>query len=182
MNEGITAAHAQSHTHVEHVQFEDHAKRTESTEFRKNKRTLVRQLHLGCWVCGGKDHPEVHHIHEWALWPALDPERVLDTLHVFDPYGFTHQIGEKSIESPDDIRNLLVLCGHCEINGIPVPGGHHRGRDAGVHELTFPTWVAQRAVKPGHSITKAIAHVKEQDAKLAHKPLQPLGNANAETV
>lgn len=159
--------HEMKHSVTEFVEIPDHAKRTESALFSRNKRTLVRQLDLPCWVCGNRDHREVHHIHEWALWGALDPDKALDTLHVFDPYGFTHQIGEKPLESPDDIRNLLVLCGHCEINGVPVPGGHHRGVDAGIHDLTFPTWIAQRAVKPGVSITKAVQAVRAIDKGLA---------------
>jgi hypothetical protein len=95
---------------------------------------------------------------------------VLDTLHIFDPYGYTHKMGDIPIDSPDDIRNLMVLCGRCEIDGVSVPGGHHRGVNAGVHDLTFPTWIAQRAVKAGTSITKAIQHVKEVDTGLAGNP------------
>lgn len=162
--------HDHKHSFTELVSFPDHAERTESMEFRKNKRLLVKQLDIPCFVCGNRDAREVHHIHEWALWEALDPEKVLDTLHVFDPYGYTHKMGEHPMETPDDVRNLLVLCGHCEIDGVSVPGGHHRGVNAGVHDLTFPTWIAQRAVRPGVSITKAIAHIKEVDTGLAGKP------------
>lgn len=143
--------------------------RVESSEFRRNKRVMVRQLDLPCWICGCRDKREVHHIHEWALWNALDPEKVLDTLHVFDPYGYTHQIGEKPIESPDDIRNLLVLCGEHTVDGVTIPGGHHRGENLGVHDLSFPIWVAQRAVKAGFSITKSVQHVKLFDAKSLQK-------------
>jgi hypothetical protein len=159
--------HEHKHSITEYVNYPDHVKRVESAEFRKNKRILVRQLDLPCWICGCRDAREVHHLHEWALWEALDHEKVLDTLHVFDPYGFTHKIGEVAIESPDDIRNLLVLCGSHTIDGVTVPGGHHRGINMGVHDLTFPIWVAQRSVKPGLSITKAVERVKENDRKLA---------------
>lgn len=158
--------HAHKRTFTEYVLVPDHAKRTASELFRRNRRHLVRQLDLPCWVCGNRERREVHHIHEWALWGALDPDKVLDTLHVFDPYGFTHQLGEKPIESPDDIRNLLVLCGHCEVDGVAVPGGHHRGTNAGVHDLTFPVWIAQRAVKAGVSVTKAIDQVRAKDKEL----------------
>lgn len=137
--------------------------RTESSLFRKNRRHLLRHLGLGCFHCGSGDHLEVHHIHEWALWDALDPEKVFDNLHAFDPYGFTRNGPDEPPKDPDDLRNLLVLCGHCEIEGVPVPGGHHRGKDAGVHDLTFPIWFAIRAVKEGISITEAIQHVKRID-------------------
>ncbi len=162
-------SHEQKHSITEFVVYEDHEKRTESALFRKNKRVMVRQLDLPCWICRSRDHREVHHIHEWALWPSLDPELVLDTLHVFDPYGYTHQLGDVPIETPDDIRNLLVLCGHCEIDGVSVPGGCHRGVDAGVHELTFPVWIARRSVRAGMSITKAIQTVRELDARIRSK-------------
>lgn len=162
----ITAAHEQRHTMIEVVEYEAHEARTESSEFRKNKRQMVRQLDLPCWCCGSREKREVHHIHEYSLFDALDPEKVLDTLHVFDPYGFTHQNSDKPIETPDDIRNLIVLCGSHTIDGVEIPGGHHRGINLGIHDLTFPIWIAQRAVKPGENITEAIEHVKKLDAHL----------------
>ena len=152
--------HEEDRTIHEFIEYPDHEKRTESSEFRANKRRLVRQLDIGCWICGSKDKREVHHIHEWSLWNALDPERVLDSLHAFDPYGYTHAGGDKPIESPDDLRNLVVLC---EV--------HHRAINTGVHSLTMPIWFPQRSVKAGMAITKAIEHVKEQDEKLK-KPLK----------
>lgn len=166
-----SGTHDEKHSITEYIAYPDHEKRTESPEFVKNKRILVKQLDLPCFICGNRDSREVHHIHEWALWGALDHEKVLDTLHIFDPYGFTHQKGDQPILSPDDIRNLLVLCGHCEVNGTDVPGGHHRGVSTGIHEMTFPIWIAQRAVKAGLSITKAVQHVQAIDKKLSGKPV-----------
>lgn len=157
--------HEVKHSFTEFVSYPDHDTRADSAEFIKNRRIMVKQMDLPCWVCGNREHREVHHLHEWALWGALDKDKVLDTLHVFDPYGFTHTAGEKPIESPDDMRNLLVLCGSCEIDGVAIPGGHHRGKNAGIHDLTMPTWLAQRAVKPGLSITKAIADTISKDKK-----------------
>jgi hypothetical protein len=150
--------HAEERTIHEFIEYPDHAKRTESALFRENKRRLVRQLKVPCWVCGGREQLEVHHIHEWSLWDALDPAKVLDTLHAFDPYGYTHAGGDKPIESPDDLRNLVVLC---EL--------HHRGVDTGVHDLTMPIWLPQRAVKDGVAITQAVQHVKGKDAELVVK-------------
>jgi hypothetical protein len=159
--------HEQKHTITEFIEYPDHEARTESAEFRKNKRILVKQLDLPCWTCGSRDHREVHHLHEWALWGALDAEKVLDTLHQFDPYGFTHKMGEQPIESPDDIRNLLVLCGHhTTLAGEEIPGGHHRGVDLGIHDLTFPIWLALHSAKDGVELTKAVSHVKAKDAEL----------------
>ena len=151
----ITKPHEESRTIHEFIEYPAHEDRTESSEFRANKRRLVRQLDIGCWICGGKESREVHHIHEWSLWNALDPDKVLDSLHAFDPYGYTHAGGDKPIESPDDLRNLVVICEK-----------HHRGVNTGVHDLTMPIWFPQRAVKAGVSITKAIEYVKGKDSAL----------------
>lgn len=163
----VTQVHEEKRTLHEVVEFPGHESRTESAEFSRNKRLLVKQLDVGCWICGSRDAREVHHLHEWSLWPALDPVKVLDTLHVFDPYGYTHKMGEQPIESPDDIRNLVVLCGSHTLDGIEIPGGHHRGVNLGVHDLTMPTFLALRATRPRVEITKAIAHAKDEDRKLA---------------
>lgn len=162
----VDQIHEEDRTIHEEVEYPAHEQRTESSEFRRNKRILVKQLDLPCWICGSRDSREVHHLHEWSLWPALDQEKVLDTLHVFDPYGYTHKMGEQPIESPDDIRNLLVLCGVHTLDGVEVPGGHHRGVDLGVHDLSMPTWLALKSVKTGVEITKAISHAKNEDKKL----------------
>lgn len=161
----VDKVHEQAIRLTQDVLYPAHEERTESAEFRKNKRLLVKQLDVPCWICGSRDSREVHHLFEWSLWSALDPEKVLDTLHVFDPYGYTHKMGEQPIESPDDVRNLVVLCGHHEVAGVPVPGGHHRGVNLGVHEITLPIWLSLRAVKPGVEITKAVAHAQNEDKK-----------------
>lgn len=151
----MTEGHDEKHTFTEFIDYPAHETRTESAEFRANKRRLVKQLDIGCWICGSKENREVHHIHEWSLWNALDPEKVLNSLHAFDPYGYTHAGGDKPIESPDDLRNLVVIC---EV--------HHRGIGTGVHALTMPIWLPQRAVKKGVSITQAIVHVQSKDNSL----------------
>lgn len=156
-----TPQHEQIETFREEVEYPAHAQRTESAEFGRNKRQLVKQLDLPCWICGSRDKREVHHfIAEWALWDDVDPDKMLDLVHIFDIYGFAHKMGEQPIESPDDIRNLMVLCGSHTVDGVEIPGGHHRGVDTGIHRLTFPIWVAQRVVKDGITITKAIPGTK----------------------
>lgn len=153
-------------TITEVVDYPDHAKRTASALFRRNSRKLIKTLDTPCWICGGRGAREVHHIHEWSMWNALDPERVLDTLRVFDPYGFTAAHDDLPLTSPDDLRNLLVLCGDQAGDGVRREGGHHRGLNQGVHNLTFAVWLAQRSVRPGIDVTPFIKRVQGDDDKL----------------
>ncbi len=163
--------HETKRTLVEEVIVPDHPPRKASHEFLTNRVLLITRMGLGCWICGSfgsKAAPlEVHHLHEWSLWDALDPAKVLQTLHCFDPYGFTMKAGLAPIESPDDVRNLLVLCSSCELEGQAIAGGHHRGVDAGIHALTWPIWLAQRAARAGVSLTEALTSAKAADPALA---------------
>lgn len=151
-----TKKHEQRQTLHQDVVYPDHVERTTSKEFRHNRHTLVDQLDLPCWICGSREKREVHHLHEWALWNSLDPSKVLNTLRCFDPYGFTKNNPSEPVESPDDIRNLLVLCGEHSQDGKTIPGGHHRGVDIGIHTITFPIWLSIRAKKDGIDIVDPV--------------------------
>lgn len=141
------AEHEQRETLTIDIEYPDHAQRTESPEFAANKRTLVTKLDTPCFCCGGKDHREVHHfIIEWAEWDFADPAKVLIAAHRLDIYGYAGQLGDKPIESPDDIRNLVVICAKC-----------HRGRGTGIHLVPFPNWIAQVVARDGEVICKPIA-------------------------
>ncbi len=172
--------HLDKRTLTEEVLVADHPPRKASAEFERNRVLLLVQNGKRCWICDQPGQPgaplEVHHLHEWSLWPSLDPAKVLQTLHCFDPYGYTEKLGDAPIDSPDDIRNLLVLCASCEIEGKAIAGGHHRGVDAGVHAVTWPIWLAQRAVRAGVSVTEALTSAKAADPALAGPQGPPDGS------
>lgn len=139
----VTFAHEQDETLHQIVLYPEHAQRTESEEFRRNKHELVHGRDEPCWISGSREKREVHHFFEWSLWNSLDPVKVLEVLKMLNPYGYPEADYEKPIESPDDIRNLVVLSEE-----------YHRGPYKGVHMITFPIWIAQKAVKDGVQITE----------------------------
>lgn len=139
-----TPAHEQVETLEIDVEYPEHAQRTESAEFGLNKRLLVTKLDLPCFSCGSKTAREVHHmVIEWAEWDNADPAKVLQLVHQFDIYGYASQLGDKPVLSPDDIRNLVVICACC-----------HRGRGTGIHMVPFPNWISQVAAKQGIVVLK----------------------------
>lgn len=127
------------------VEYPEHVQRTCSAEFAANRRQLIQKLDTPCFSCGSKEGREVHHFvceyaeAEWADW-----EKVFKLVHHFDIYGFAAQMGDKPITSPDDIRNLVVLCESC-----------HRGAGVGIHLVPFPNWIAQVMVRDGEVVLKA---------------------------
>ncbi len=148
--------HEVTRTLHEDIIYPAHEKRTESELFAKNKRILVHEKDTPCWICGSKENREVHHLIEWSLFPAIDPQKMLEILRFFDFYGYTKADPNTIPETPDDIRNLLVLC-----------ETHHRGVDNGVHDLTLPIWLALKVKKDDINITEQVEVVKKADKKLS---------------
>lgn len=143
-----TAAHEQSERLKVTVEYPEHVERSNSAEFNANKHRLVNKLGLGCWKCGTLDNLEVHHfIIEWSEWNNADPAKVLKIMHKFDAYGFAQdglKQGDPLPTSPDDIRNLMVLCMAC-----------HRGSGVGIHLVPVPFWFADLVKKDGTIVLKA---------------------------
>ncbi len=141
-----TPAHEQRETITIDVEYPEHAQRTESAEFSQNKRTLVHKLNTPCFCCEGLENREVHHwCIEWAEWENADPTKVLRKMHQMDIYGYAALYGDKPVESPDDIRNLVVICAKC-----------HRGKGTGIHLVPFPNWISQVVAKKGVTVLKAL--------------------------
>ena len=141
----MTDAHEQDEEIIEHDLIAAHAERAESELFRHNKALLGAQ-HTGCWfntdVCDASRPIEAHHIVEWSEWPKVDPIRLKALLISFDPYGYSARMAAQPIDTPDDIRNLILLYDRC-----------HRGVGLGAHHLTWPTSWARKARRDGENIT-----------------------------
>lgn len=179
----ILAEHLRVATLKERYWIPQHDKRRTSKKFKKNKQFLRDDVKLACWVCGkkqSKQRPlEVHHIFEWAMWNALDRKRVTRILKVLEFYedGYKATAGNRSrldkaldkawktgdLRSPDDIRNLVVLCQE-----------HHRLRFTGTHMISFPIWMCLAAVSKDFRIIRkdivdAVRPIERIDAALADK-------------
>jgi hypothetical protein len=156
-------------TITEYISIPEHDDRTASYEFKENRKKLIYNRAIGCYICGSQNKQEAHHILEWSLWNALDPVKALNVLKLFDFHGYAKLDPDTPLTTPDDIRNLVLLCGeYTTPEGKVVMGGHHRGFNFGIHELTFPIWLAQKAVKDGLSITNAIEKIKQLDSNLVN--------------
>jgi hypothetical protein len=144
-----TPVHEQVETLRVDVEYPEHVQRTESAEFAANKHRLINRMGLPCWnpSCGGTDKLEVHHyIIEWSEWDNADPAKVLKIMHRFDAYGFAAdgvKQGDPPPTSPDDLRNLVVLCETC-----------HRGACQGIHQVPLPFWFANAVRKDGSVVLK----------------------------
>lgn len=115
----IVAAHNDIRRLVEVAHYEDHEKRTESTEFKRVKKELHEE-HVGCWIgrhCEGG--LEIHHdVIEYSAISEVDFEKVTAKY----PYMTTHE----------NKKGMQVLCRK-----------HHRDPGFGKHDMTEPIWKLQ---------------------------------------
>jgi len=132
------------------VKYPKHEDRRESDLYEKNRSKLVDEMGLGCAVCGTREDLETHHWVEWAEWNAIDPKKpvmLIGTVYP-DVYGFKRKMDPKVMDSPDVIWNLVVLCEQ-----------HHRGapndgEEGGIHNMTYPEWVAQAVAQDGYLVVQ----------------------------
>ncbi|MCL6443638.1 MAG: hypothetical protein K6T83_09315 [Alicyclobacillus sp.] len=152
----VVEEHEQTERFEEHVVTPKHDDRDHESElFRRNKHLLVHEMNLPCFKCAMKAWPdkpppeayegrEVHHyIVEWSKEKAVDLQKLqhLFDSGFFDPYGFSAKMRGQSVESVDDIRNLVILCSR-----------HHRGKGIGIHNSTAPEWLSDLVAKDGVDI------------------------------
>lgn len=141
----MTEAHEIIRHLTEIVITPEHAERTESAEFRRNKERLKEDGHYKCWICGTTENLQVHHMAEWMFANIVDFAKLKAFVEEWDIYGYGRLLKNKPITSVDDIRCLVTLCQR-----------HHTGVDhsdgnggTGIHNLTFPAWLIQKLAKEG---------------------------------
>lgn len=145
----VQRVHEMSDVLHQDVFYPPHSPRTESEAYAKIHHHLTVELDTPCYICGvkhselgdatknphGAKAMETHHVWvEWSLANAVSPEKMKDY------FGLTpEQIPDWVDHGP---VNLMVLCDR-----------HHRHREVGIHELTYPIWVAQKFVADDYQLT-----------------------------
>lgn len=132
----MNPSHEHEQTTTLHIDifYPDHPPRTESALFRKTKHHMVAVLDTPCYVCGTKEHREVHHWHaEWADADGIDWDKMRALHPAFDWLTF-----KEPSDFIDSEYNMKILCAK-----------HHRGMNHGIHMVPLPMWEMQRIQKVG---------------------------------
>lgn len=138
----VVEAHVEKQTFTETSVVPDHIERRVSSEFKKSVRTLKKDGHYSCWICGSTVDVEVHHFGcEWSMENLCDFDKLKKLLMIFDVYGYSFRMRDVPITTADDVRNMMCLCKE-----------HHTGAATdgvanGIHRVTFPTWIIQKVCR-----------------------------------
>lgn len=137
--------HVQKHTLTEILITPSHGER-DTAAFRRSVKRLKDDRNYKCFVSGRTDNIQVHHIAEFSLENIVDFDKLKAFLLLFDPLGYSAKMKDEPLTSIDDPRNLLPLNEeyHDNINDKV-------GNGIGVHNITFPAWVAQVVCKAGEN-------------------------------
>jgi hypothetical protein len=144
------------------INIPDHEARVTTPLFLNSKKELIKRDGAKCWICGNtaeqSGNPlESHHypierslanMIDWELFKShcLAGDHGIyaegfdwGTFNPLDPYSFVD----------DQTVNGVILCKE-----------HHVGKDAGIHCLPHPIWIAQKYAKEGYqfSPTEVIHH------------------------
>ncbi|WP_371380921.1 hypothetical protein [Sporomusa aerivorans] len=140
--EKITTEHVEQRTIKEIIITPEHGQR--SAEFRRSVAKLKKDGNYRCPITDRTTNIQVHHIAEFSLANVIDFDKLKAFLLVIDPFGYSEQMADQPLTHIDDIRNLLPLATeyHNNINNL-------LGNGTGIHNMTFPAWVAQFVCKDG---------------------------------
>ena len=153
--------------HAEHLTLHvslidpDHGARNEAPQsaFEAAKRRLKDDGHYQCYVpgCSATDLQVHHFLCEWSEANDADFVKVKALAERFDPYGYGKLYAHRPIESPDDIRNMMVLCQahHTGVNHITNTG-------IGIHYTSAPAFFAQLCALDGANPVPQKGETEEQ--------------------
>ena len=145
----MTKAHEVSDVLHQDVFYPAHPPRSESEAYKKIHHKLVVEDDTPCFICklrnsqlgdpvinkDGAVEIETHHkIIEWALTDAVDGDKLSEFMG--------KPIQDVTAWVDHNKENLMVLCDR-----------HHRHREVGIHDVTYPIWLAQKFVRDGYELT-----------------------------
>lgn len=132
-----------------------HDDRVTTSLFLRTKKNLAEKVGNKCFVCGrtpeevGAPHEAHHHPIERSFAEMIDFELVKKDFPNFDWESF-------------DPKNPYSFVDNMEHNGLLLCKEHHTAVDAGIHDLPFPIWIAQKYGKEGYKFSEIeIIHHQE---------------------
>ena len=146
----------------EHAFYPAHKPRQASAAYRAVHEKLVNQN--GCLICGvtnetltrparranlslnpyGAMQLETHHhVIEWALANAIDPDKFNESILP----SLQREHGTAKYPGPLSARHIAAWIDHDEDNLWVLCDVHHRAKFFGIHQITGPVWGPQHILK-----------------------------------
>lgn len=151
----VEKVHEERETLSVDVNIPGHAPRTETSLFERTRKVLIEREGGRCWVCGRTETEagplQVHHYPvERSLANGIDFSLVERDCKagMYGPYAKAFDWDK--FRASGDVYSFVD---DATVNGIVLCRDHHIGKDAGIHWLPHPLWIAQRYMKAGYQYT-----------------------------
>lgn len=183
----VTDTHEEKETLAVDVLLPGHDARVTTALFTRSKKELIEREGGRCFICGAtaeeSGHPLEAHHHpiERSLANLIDWERVATQARAgefgaraatFDWDGFfkdakTVTVPGETVLHPDEHylvpADPYLFVDDMTVNGLLLCKVHHTGKDAGIHDMPFPLWIAQKYAREGYQFTPTeVIHHQEQ--------------------
>ncbi|CBJ38355.1 protein of unknown function [Ralstonia solanacearum CMR15] len=183
----VTDTHEEKETLAVDVLLPGHEARVTTPLFLHSKKALIEREGARCFICGctaeQSGHPLEAHHHpiERSLANLINWDRVEAQARAgefgaraaaFDWGGFFK--GAKTVTVPGETplhpdthyrvpADPYLFVDDMTVNGLLLCKLHHTGKDAGIHDMPFPLWIAQRYAIEGYQFTPdEVIHHQEQ--------------------
>lgn len=151
----VTDPHEEKETLSVDVMLPGHEARVTTALFEHSKKLLIERDGGRCFICGStaeeSGHPlEAHHhpiersLANMMDWPALAIRARAGEL---GPYAARFDWDKFDPADPYTFVDDMT------VNGLLLCKEHHTGKDAGIHAMPFPLWIAQRYAIEGYQFT-----------------------------
>jgi hypothetical protein len=190
--------HAKRRRLDEIAYYPKHNPRKDSPAYKHVHTKLVVELDLPCLICGVRNStlndPEQnpygarqmethHHVIEWALANAVDPQKFNSALRPNLQHRHPDTELYKRNMSASEIRDWVD---HHEDNLWVLCDVHHRSKYFGIHEITHPIWGPVDLLKPRYrqfvreQLRAALAEEKGQHVRTRRPKFPWTAELNAE--
>lgn len=183
----VTDTHEEKETLAVDVLLPGHEARVTTPLFLHSKKSLIEREGGRCFICNAtaeeSGHPLEAHHHpiERSLANLINWDDVAEHAKAgefgaraaaFDWDGFfkdaeTVTVPGETVLHPDKHYRVPVdpylFVDDMTVNGLLLCKQHHTGKDAGIHDMPFPLWIAQRYAIEGYQFTPTeVIHHQDQ--------------------
>ncbi|MCM3582179.1 hypothetical protein M3795_16980 [Ralstonia pickettii] len=182
----VTDTHEEKETLAVDVLLPGHQARETTALFTHSKKLLIEREGGRCFICNAtaeeSGHPlEAHHhpierslanLINWELVAAQAKGGEFGArAAAFDWDGFFKDakvVTAPAVEGKPLAQYLVpadpyLFVDDMTVNGLLLCKEHHTGKDAGIHDMPFPLWIAQRFAIEGYQFTPTqIIHHQDQ--------------------
>lgn len=157
----VTETHEEKLTLVVDILLPGHEARVTTALFEHSRKALLERDGARCFICGcGEDKVGPLEAHHSPVERSLAGEVDWDAFATQAKAGLYGPNAQAFDWTGFDPADPYTFVDDMRVNGLLLCKEHHTGKNAGIHAMPWPLWIAQRFAREGYqfSATETIHH------------------------